>query len=260
MVFDMSYVIVVTPAEQAFRDAARLDDLPVHVRADLEGLRDEVCARFPEAEAIGETGALTRRPSIEGVGVVICPGVITRPLVVNAVMRYAAPRQLLVTAPELGLVADPRVRIDLDVHRRPTCAGVGIGDHAVRGRPHGTLPWVTGELLGQLVDKLEVDGDRLELEVDGDRWFRYERVGASLLVQVADGPGEPALETELPLDRAGTTAAAGWAWARGESDWSGILGADPVPAPGEIDPVAPSASGSAVPSGAEMSVGGAAAA
>ncbi|MDX2356122.1 hypothetical protein [Dietzia sp. PP-33] len=219
----MSYVIVVTPADPAFRDSARLGDLPDHIRADLEGLCDEVSARFPEADAVGETGALTRRPHIEGVGVVIDPGVITRPLVVNAVMRLAAPRQLLVTAPELGLVADPRVRIDIDVHRRPTTAGAGITDHTVRGRPHGTLPWVTGELLRQLVDALEVSGDRLELDVDEDRWFRYELADGSLWIEVADGPGTPVLERMVSIGRAGDVAEAGWAWARGARDWAGAL-------------------------------------
>lgn len=139
----------------------------------------------------GEDGALCARPVIEGVGVVIRPQVITRPLVVNAVMRYAAPRQLRVTSPELGLVADPRERIDVDVYRRPTTVGAGIADHAVRGRPRGTLPWVTRELLGQLIGKLLIDGDRLELEVDDERWFRYERSGESLLVEASDGPGVP---------------------------------------------------------------------
>lgn len=220
----MSYVIVVTPADPAFRDAAHLDDLPDRVRADLEELRDQVSARFPEADAVGETGALTRRPEIEGTGVVIRPGVITRPLVVNAVMRYAAPHQLLVTTPELGLVADPRVRIDIDVHRRPTTAGACITDHAVRGRPHGTLPWVTHELLHQLVCALEVDGDRLELEVDEDRWFRYELAGASLRILVSDGPGAPLVERTLATGCAEAVAAAGWAWARGDRDWAGALG------------------------------------
>lgn len=219
----MSYVIVVTPADPDFRGAAHLDDLPERVRTDLEELRDQVSARFPEADAVGETGALTRRPEIEGVGVVIHPGVITRPLVVNAVMRFAAPHQLLVTTPELGLVADPRVRIDIDVHRRPTTAGACITDHAVRGRPHGTLPWVTHELLHQLVSALEVDGDRLELEVDEDRWFRYELAGASLRIQVADGPGVPPVDRTMPIGCAGAVAAAGWAWARGDRDWIGAL-------------------------------------
>lgn len=219
----MSYVIVVTPADPVFRDAAHLDDLPAHVRADLEALRDEVSERFPEAEGIGETGALTRRPSIEGVGVVISPSVISRPLVVNAVMRYAAPRQLLVTAPELGLVADPRVRIDIDVHRRPTTAGAGIADHAVRGRPHGTLPWVTRKLLRQLVNKLEVDGDRLELNVDDDRWFRFELTGEVLQLQVADGPGVPVVEKSLGVNQAKAAAKVGWAWARGSRSWARAL-------------------------------------
>lgn len=219
----MSHVIVVTPADPSFRDVAHLDDLPAHVRTDLEGLRDEVGARFPEAEAVGETGALTRRPVIEGVGVVICPGVISRPLVVNAVMRYAAPRQLLVTAPELGLVADPRVRIDIDVHRRPTTVGAGIADHAVRGRPHGTLPWVTRKLLRQLVNKLEVDGDRLELNVDGNRWFRFELIGEVLQVQVADGPGVPVIERALGAGQVKAATKAGWAWARGSRGWSRVL-------------------------------------
>jgi hypothetical protein len=223
IIVTMSLVIVVTPADAALSGAAHLDDLPEHVRDDLEALRDEVRERFPAADAVGETGALTRRPEIEGVGVVIHPGVITRPLVVNAVMRLAAPRQLLVACPELGLVADPRERIDVDVHRRPTTAGADIGDHEVRGRPHGTLPWITHELLRQLVHRLEVDGDRLELEVDDDRWFRYERAGGELLVQVADGPGVPVLERTVAADRADRAAESGWEWARGTGGWAEAL-------------------------------------
>src|SRR5699024_10183724 len=216
----MSYVIVVTPADPEFRDVARVEDLLPFVRADLEGLRDEVGDRFPAAEAVGETGALSERPVIEGVGVVLRPEVLTRSLVVNAVMRLAAPRQLLVTSPPQalvadpreridtdvhrppptigaaiphhaipgrppatppqGLVADPRERIDIDVHRRPTTMGAAITDHAILGRPRGTLPWVTRELLGQLVGTLEVEGDRLELEADPDRWLRYERRGRTV--------------------------------------------------------------------------------
>lgn len=220
----MSFVIVVTPAEAEHRAAAGLDALPDHVRADLEALRDEVCARFPEADAIGETGALSVRPTIEGVGVVIRPEVLTRPLVVNAVMRYAAPRQLLVTAPELGLVADPRDRIDIDVHRRPTLVGAAITDHAVRGRPYGTLPWVSRELLGQLLGKLMVDGDRLELEGDSERWFLYERVDGELELSVADGPGVPVRHRVLTLRDLGAAADVGWAWACCEDDWPAFFG------------------------------------
>lgn len=222
----MSFVIVVTPADPDFAEATRLEDLPEHLRADILALRDEVSERFPAADAIGETGALSRRPEIQGAGVVIHPEVITRPLVVNAVMRYAAPRQLLVSSPAQGLVADPRERIDVDVHRRPTMVGSDIGDHEVRGRPHGTLPWVTRELLRQLVGKLVVVGDRLELSVDDDRWFRYELGGEALTVEVADGPGVPAQTRALdPAD--GTAAAdAGWAWARGSGEWAELLGAD----------------------------------
>lgn len=220
----MSYVIVVTPAEAEFRGVDGVDALPDHVRADLEGLRDEICARFPAADAIGETGALSARPVIEGVGVVIRPEVLTRPLVVNAVMRYAAPRQLLVTAPELGLVADPRDRIDIDVHRRPTLVGAAITDHAVRGRPYGTLPWVSRELLGQLLGKLVVDGDRLELEGDSERWFLYERVDGGLEVSVADGPGVPVRRRVLPLRDLGAAADVGWAWACCDADWPVFFG------------------------------------
>ncbi|MDV8001602.1 hypothetical protein [Rhodococcus sp. IEGM 1408] len=220
----MSFVIVVTPSDPDFRDAAHLDDLPEHLRADLLALRDEVSERFPSAEAIGETGALARRPEIEGVGVVIHPEVITRPLVVNAVMRYAAPRQLLVSSPAQGLVADPRERIDIDVHRRPTMAGSDICDHGVRGRPHGTLPWVTHELLRQLVGKLEVVGDRLELGVDDDRWFRFELTAEALRVGVADGPEVPLYAQELDADGKTAAADAGWAWARGSGEWAGLLG------------------------------------
>lgn len=218
-----SFVIVVTPAEEEFRELAHVDELPPRLRADLEALRDEVAERFPEAEAIGETGALCARPEIEGVGVVIRPEVITRPLVVNAVMRLAAPRQLRVTAPELGLAADPRERIDIDVHRRPTMVGAGIADHSVRGRPRGTLPWVTRELLGQLVEHLEIDGDRLELEVDDERWFRYERSGGALVVEAADGPDVPVRRVMVPVDVAASAADAGWAWARCGADWARFL-------------------------------------
>ena len=222
----MSYVIVVTPADPELRAATRLDDLPEHVRADLLALRDEVCERFPTADAIGETGALARRPEIEGAGVVIHPEVITRPLVVNAVMRYAAPLQLMVSSPAQGLVADPRERIDIDVHRRPTMAGADICDHQVRGRPHGTLPWVTRELLRQLVGKLEVVGDRLELSVDDHRWFRYELTGEALTVEVADGPGAPVHARTLDADGAAAAADAGWAWACGSGEWAGLLGVE----------------------------------
>lgn len=218
----MSFVIVVSPADPEFRDAAHLEDLPGHVRADLLALRDAVCERFPAADAIGETGALAHRPEIEGTRVVIHPGVITRPLVVNAVMRLAAPRQLLVCSPEQGLVADPRERINIDVHRRPTMVGAAIGDHDVRGRPHGTLPWVTHVLLRQLVGKLEVVGDRLELAVDDERWFRFERTGAALVVEVADGPEVP---VRMWTPDAGGAADAGWAWARGTGEWAGLLDA-----------------------------------
>lgn len=228
MVRDMtSFVIVVTPAEADLRALSHLDELPLRVRADLEALRDEVSARFPEADAIGETGALCARPEIEGVGVVIRPEVITRPLVVNAVMRFAAPRQLRVTSPELGLVADPRERIDIDVHRRPTMVGAGIADHAVRGRPRGTLPWVTHELLAQLIGKLLIEGDRLELEVDDERWFRYERSGESLLIEASDGPDVPLLRRAVPVDAASASADAGWAWARCDQAWAELLEAEP---------------------------------
>lgn len=228
MVRDMtSFVIVVTPAEADLRALSHLDELPLRVRADLEALRDEVSERFPEADAIGETGALCARPEIEGVGVVIRPEVITRPLVVNAVMRFAAPRQLRVTSPELGLVADPRERIDIDVHRRPTMVGAGIADHAVRGRPRGTLPWVTHELLAQLIGKLLIEGDRLELEVDDERWFRYERSGESLLIEASDGPDVPLLRRAVPVDAASASADAGWAWARCDQAWAELLEAEP---------------------------------
>lgn len=228
MVRDMtSFVIVVTPAEADLRELSHLDELPLRVRADLEALRDEVSARFPEADAIGETGALCARPEIEGVGVVIRPEVITRPLVVNAVMRFAAPRQLRVTSPELGLVADPRERIDIDVHRRPTMVGAGIADHAVRGRPRGTLPWVTHELLAQLIGKLLIEGDRLELEVDDERWFRYERSGESLLIEASDGPDVPLRRRTVPVDAASASADAGWAWARCDQAWAELLEAEP---------------------------------
>lgn len=221
-----SFVIVVTPAEKELRELTSVDELPARVRADLEALCDEVSERFPEAEAIGETGALCSRPVIEGVGVVIRPEVITRPLVVNAVMRYAAPRQLRVTSPELGLVADPRERIDVDVHRRPTMVGAGIADHAVRGRPRGTLPWVTHELLGQLIGKLLIDGDRLELEVDGERCFRFERSGDCLLIQAKDGPDVPVCRRTVPVDAADAAADAGWAWARCDQGWAEFLPRD----------------------------------
>lgn len=220
----MSFVIVVTPAEAEHRVASDLAALPDHVRADLEALRDEVCARFPEADAVGETGALSVRPAIEGVGVVIRPEVLTRPLVVNAVMRFAARRQLLVTAPELGLVADPRDRIDIDVHRRPTLAGAAITDHAVRGRPYGTLPWVSRELLGQLLGKLVVDGDRLELEGDADRWFLYELIDGDLEVSVADGPGVRVRRRVLTPYDLGAAADVGWAWACCDADWRAFFG------------------------------------
>lgn len=220
----MSFVIVVTPAEAEHRVASDLAALPDHVRADLEALRDEVCARFPEADAVGETGALSVRPAIEGVGVVIRPEVLTRPLVVNAVMRFAARRQLLVTAPELGLVADPRDRIDIDVHRRPTLAGAAITDHAVRGRPYGTLPWVSRELLGQLLGKLVVDGDRLELEGDADRWFLYELIDGDLEVSVADGPGVRVRRRVLTPHDLGAAADVGWAWACCDADWRAFFG------------------------------------
>ena len=220
----MSFVIVVTPAETEHRAASDLAALPDHVRADLEALRDEVCERFPEADAVGETGALSARPVIEGVGVVVRPEVLTRPLVVNAVMRFAARRQLLVTTPELGLVADPRDRIDIDVHRRPTLAGAAINDHAVRGRPYGTLPWVSRELLGQLLEQLVLDGDRLELEVDSERWFLYERKGGALEVSVADGPGVPARQRTLTPHDLGAAADVGWAWACCDADWSAFFG------------------------------------
>lgn len=216
----MSYVIVVTPADPAFRDVAGIEDLPAHVRADLEGLRDEICARFPTADAVGETGALSGRPVIDGVSVVVRPEVITRPMVVHAVMRYAAPRQLLVASPPLGLAADPRDRIDIDVHRRPTTAGAAITDHAVLGRPHGTLPWVTRELLGQLVSKLEIEGDRLELEADADRWFCYELVDGSLRIDVADGPDVPVRRIVVDARRSDIAADYGWAWARCDAGWS----------------------------------------
>ncbi|OAH43606.1 hypothetical protein AYJ66_05075 [Dietzia cinnamea] len=241
-------MIVVTPAGEEFRELAHVAELPPRLRADLEALRDEVAERFPEADAIGETGALCARPEIEGLGVVIRPEVITRPLVVNAVMRLAAPRQLRVTAPELGLAADPRERIDIDVNRRPTMVGAGIADHTVRGRPRGTLPWVTRELLGQLMDHLEIDGDRLELEVDDERWFRYERSGGALVVETADGPDVPVRRVMVPVDVAAAAADAGWAWARCDTDWARHLEAGTGSATGAgsamgagdvVDPAAP---------------------
>ena len=219
MVRFMSYVIAVTPSAREFREAAGLDELPEHVRADLLTLRDEVCARFPEADAVGETGALSVRPEIEGVSVVIRPEVITRPLVANAVMQLAAPLQLTVTSPEQGLVADPRDRIDIDVHRRPTTANACITDHAVRGRPFGTLPWVPRDLLAGLVNTLVVDGDRLELEADSERWFLYERVDGSLVLSVADGPGAAIRSRTVSPEHATLAADAGWAWARCRRRW-----------------------------------------
>ena len=219
MVRFMAFVIVVTPSGPEFRAAAGLDDLPEHVRADLVALRDEVCARFPEADAVGETGALAVRPTIEGVSVVIRPEVITRPLVVNAVMQLAAPRQLTVSSPEQGLVADPRHRIDIDVHRRPTTANARITDHAVRGRPFGTLPWVTRDLLAGLVATLVVDGDRLELEVDSERWFRYERIEGELVLSVADGPDSSVRSRAVSPEHVTLAADAGWAWARCAPQW-----------------------------------------
>lgn len=232
----MSTEIVVTPAEAEYRSVESLDALPAHVRADLEALCDEINARFPEADAVGETGALSERAAIEvlgedwidgpgkGVGVVIRPEVITRPLVLNSVMRLAAPRQLLATAPRLAVLADPRWRIDIDVHRRPTVAGAAITDHAVRGRPFGTLPWVTREMLGFLIGELEVDGDRLELDADDERWFLYERVSGQLEVSVADGPGVPVRNRTLSFLDLGTAADAGWAWARSDGDWPAFFG------------------------------------
>nr|WP_313312313.1 hypothetical protein [Dietzia maris] len=245
-----SFVIVVTPAEKELRELTSVDELPAHVRADLEALCDEVSERFPEAEAIGETGALCSRPVIEGVGVVIRPEVITRPLVVNAVMRYAAPRQLRVTSPELGLVADPRERIDVDVHRRPTMVGAGIADHAVRGRPRGTLPWVTHELLGQLIGKLLIDGDRLELEVDGERCFRFERCGESLIIHAKDGPDVPVRLWTVPVDAADAAADAGWAWARCDQWWAEFLPRDARTEDARTDDVV------AEPAGGDPATGG----
>ena len=245
-----SFVIVVTPAEKELRELTSIDELPAHVRADLESLCDEVSKRFPEAEAIGETGALCSRPVIEGVGVVIRPEVITRPLVVNAVMRYAAPRQLRVTSPELGLVADPRERIDVDVHRRPTMVGAGIADHALRGRPRGTLPWVTRELLGQLIGKLLIDGDRLELEVDGERCFRFERSGDCLLIQAKDGPDVPVCRRTVPVDAADAAADAGWAWARCDQWWAEFLPRDARTEDARTDDVV------AEPAGGDPATGG----
>jgi hypothetical protein len=218
----MSHSLVVTPSDPAFRDRTRLEDLPEYVRADLLAFRDEVAARFPGSDAVGETGALAAPPEFDGVGVVVRPEVLTRPLVVNAVMRFAAPRQLTVHCPEQGIAADPRARIDIDVHRRPTTAGAGISDHAVRGRPHGTLPWITRTLLGGLVQQLEVDGDRLELEVDPTRWFRFERSGDAILLAVSDGPEAP--ERRLTLDSGGADGAVaaelGWRWARCDASWA----------------------------------------
>lgn len=238
----MSFVIVVTPADPEFRDAAGLEDLPERLRADLVGLRDEVCGRFPASDAVGETGALSARPTIEGVSVVIRPEVITRPLVVNAVMRYAAPRQLLVTSPEQGLVADPRERIGIDVHRRPTVTGADITDHAMRGRPFGTLPWITRELLLGLVGKLEFDGDRLEMEVDVDRWFLYEQVDGELVISVGDGPDTEPLRRSLDPTHATLAADAGWAWARRAENWADFFtgpgAADPSSGAGSPGPVA----------------------
>lgn len=236
----MSYVIVVTPSDPELRGLDGIDKLPEHVRADLLALRDEVCARFPAADAVGETGALSVRPAIEGVSVVIRPEVFTRPLLVNAVMRYAAPRQLLVTSPPQGLVADPRERIDIDTHRRPTTAGALITDHAVRGRPHGTLPWVTRELLGQLVSKLVVEGDRLEMEMDPDRWFRYELLEGMLHMFVADGPDVPLREQVLAADDAGFDCAAesGWSWARCEAGWANSFESRGAAAVGAADDAA----------------------
>lgn len=217
----MSNHLVVTASDPAFRDRARLEDLPDWVRDDLLALRDEVAERFPDSDAVGETAALAAPPQIEGASVVIRPGVISRPLVVNAVMRLAAPRQLTVCCPDQDLVADPRVRIDIDVHRRPTTAGADISDHAVRGRPHGTLPWITRPLLGGLVQQLEIEGDRLELEVDATRWFRFERVGGAVVLTVADGPGAPERRLELEPGGADGAVAAelGWRWARCDPSW-----------------------------------------
>lgn len=221
----MTHSLVVTPSDPAFRDRARLEDLPEFVRADLLALRDEVAERFPASDAVGETGALAAPPEIDGVSIVIRPEVLTRPLVVNAVMRFAAPRQLTVTCPEQGIAADPRARIDIDVHRRPTTAGAGIADHAVRGRPHGTLPWITRQLLGGLVQQLEVDGDRLELEVDPSRWFRFEYAGGAMRLTVSDGPG--AQERRLTLDSGGADGAVaaelGWRWARCDASWADMF-------------------------------------
>lgn len=222
----MSNVIVVTLPGFADSDAVGWDDVPEPVRADLVAFRDEVSARFPDMDGGRRTGALAAAPVIEGARVVIRPKIHTRPLVINAVMRLAARRQLTVSSPEQGLVADSRGRVDIDVHRRPSTMNADINDHAVRGRPFGALPWVTRDLLAGLVRKLEVDGDRLDLVADSDRWFRYERVDGSLVLSVADGPGVPVRSRIIDLEHATLAADAGWAWARGKRRrWRGFFAA-----------------------------------
>src|SRR5699024_3733623 len=79
------------------------------------------------------------------------------------------------------------------------------------------------ELLGQLVGTLEVEGDRLELEADPDRWLRYERRGRTVQVTVADGPDVPVRETAVGPDRVAAAVDCGWDWARCHRGWSDMF-------------------------------------
>src|SRR5690606_29927607 len=74
--------------------------------------------------------------------------------------------------------------------------------------------------------KLLIDGDRLELEVDGERCFRFERSGDCLLIQAKDGPDVPVCRRTVPVDAADAAADAGWAWARCDQGWAEFLPRD----------------------------------
>lgn len=178
----MSADILVRPSDPDFVGERAL--------ADLEALRARLEARFPEA-AHGVVGALADRPILTDGELVVRPELPTRPLVLHEVLRLAAPLQLTVRAEELGVDADPRHRIDVDVHVTPSLAHATAAEHEVLGRLHGVLPWVTRPMLDALVGGLAREGDRLLFEAAAGRALGVERSGTALELSIADGPDRP---------------------------------------------------------------------
>ena len=219
----MSSDIVIRPADPQM--------VGERARADLRQLRDAVSGRFPEGSGPGVTGALADRPILLDGEVVVRPDVPARPLVLHEVMRLAAPLQLSVRCEAMGVDADPRHRVELEVHRTPSTARAAFTDHEVLGRPHGTLPWVTRPLLGSLVADLVREDDQLLMEAAPQRWFRITRVADGLELSVADGADLPVRRVMVASAGADTAVAAeiAWRWTVCEPGWQDCADWEDVP-------------------------------